>query len=125
MSSGAVFMVEDDADLRESLKDLLEFEGYSVEWASDGVDALAKLRANPIKPKLILLDWMMPKMDGAEFCMAKNQIPELAAIPVVLLTADGRVSEKAKQVGATTGIAKPVEIELLLLTVGQFFSAGA
>lgn len=109
-----LFLIEDDLDLRESLRDLLEIEGYGVEQASDGSDALDKLRARSDMPDLILLDWMMPRMDGAQFCAAKKNFPLIDAVPIVLLTADGRLNEKVNQIGAATGIAKPVDVDVLL-----------
>ena len=115
-----VFLIEDDLDLRESLRDLLEMEGYGVEQASDGQEALEKLADRASMPHLILLDWMMPRMDGAQFCAAKKSVPLIDAIPIVLLTADGRVSEKVTQTGASTGIAKPVDIEILLSAIQKF-----
>lgn len=109
-----VFLIEDDLDLRESLRDLLEMEGYGVEQASDGVDALEKLKVRGSMPDLILLDWMMPRMDGAQFCVAKRPFPAIDAVPIVLLTADGRLNEKVNQIGAAMGIAKPVDVDVLL-----------
>jgi DNA-binding response OmpR family regulator len=107
-------LIEDDLDLRESLRDLLEMEGYGVEHASDGADALEKLKVRTGMPDLILLDWMMPRMDGAQFCVAKKPFPHIDAVPIVLLTADGRLNEKVTQIGAAMGIAKPVDVDVLL-----------
>ena len=114
-----VFLIEDDLDLRESLCDLLEMEGYAVEQASDGADALEKLKVRRGMPDLILLDWMMPRMDGAQFCVAKKPFPQIDAVPVVLLTADGRLAEKVSQIGAAMGIAKPVDVDVLLNAIEQ------
>lgn len=115
INSKTVFLIEDDLDLRESLRDLLEMEGYDVEQATDGADALEKLKVRVgSMPDLILLDWMMPRMDGAQFCEAKRTFPLIDAIPVVLLTADGRLGEKVNQTGAALGIAKPVDVDVLL-----------
>jgi len=118
-SAKTIFLIEDDVDLRESLKDLLEMEGYQVGQASDGQDALEKLQACKTLPDLIILDWMMPRMDGAQFCLAKRQIPPIDAIPIVLLTADGRVNEKVIQIGAAVGLAKPIDVDVLLSAVSE------
>lgn len=115
-----VFLVEDDLDLRESLKDLLEMEGYDVEEASDGQDALEKLQVRVDMPHLILLDWMMPRMDGAQFCLAKKVFSRIDSVPILLLTADGRVNEKVTQIGAAMGIAKPVDVEILLSAIEKY-----
>jgi DNA-binding response OmpR family regulator len=118
--AGSLFLVEDDRDLRELLKDLLESEGYDVTTASDGLDALSKLKSISAIPRLIVLDWMMPRMDGAQFCIEKNGIAHLSPIPVIVLTADGRLNEKVAQAGAVMGIAKPVDIDLLLSAVHKY-----
>lgn len=116
----SVIIVEDDGDLRDLLRDLLESEGYVVTTASDGLDALSKLRAPQINPRLIVLDWMMPRMDGAQFCIEKNGLAHLANIPVIVLTADGRLTEKVAQSGAVMGLSKPIDIDLLLSAVQKF-----
>ena len=112
--SKTLFLIEDDVDLRESLRDLLETEGYAVKQASDGADALEKLKLLTHMPELILLDWMMPRMDGEQFCEAKKEFPQIDAIPILLLTADGRLGEKVHQIGAAMGVAKPVDVDVLL-----------
>lgn len=117
IQSKTLFLIEDDVDLRESLRDLLETEGYVVKQATDGADALEKLRALVDLPELILLDWMMPRMDGAQFCEAKRNFPQIDAIPILLLTADGRLSEKVNQIGAAMGVAKPVDVDVLLAAI--------
>lgn len=114
-----MLLVEDDADLRILLKELLESEGYQVIPATDGADALDKLNAAPKLPRLIILDWMMPKMDGARFCLEKKNLPDIDGIPVILLTANGQVDQKTHQVGASLGIAKPVDVETLLSAVRE------
>ena len=120
MNQKAIFLIEDDLDLRESLKELLQMEGYDVDQASDGRDALNKLKVRGAMPNLILLDWMMPRMDGAQFCVAKKSFPHIDRVPIVLLTADGRVNEKIAQIGAALGIAKPVDVDILLAAVEKF-----
>lgn len=117
-----IFLIEDDVDLRESLRDLLILEGYIVGDATDGLDAIIKLREMNDLPGLIILDWMMPKMDGAQFCAEKRKYSEIDKVPVMLLTADGRLAEKVKQVGAAQGIAKPVDIDVLLAEVDKYFN---
>ena len=79
-------VVDDDPDMREALRLVLELRGYSVEEAADGQRALELLRSNP-GCCLILLDLMMPGMNGWQFRKAQQEAPELAAIPVVVLSA--------------------------------------
>ena len=87
-NDNTVLVVEDDPDIREVLAQLLAPEGYLVATAEHGEDALAWLRQNPT-PCAILLDLMMPVMDGLTFLRAMRAEPALAGIPVVVLSAAG------------------------------------
>ena len=95
MGDFTILLVEDDFDVREALAETLRDEGYRVECAVDGEQALDYLRAGG-KPGLILLDLMMPRMSGTEFRMVQKVDPQLCGVPVVLLSADGRMEEKAR-----------------------------
>lgn len=117
-----IFIVEDDADVRESLIMLLEAEGYDVQSAEDGLDAFNQLSAMPTLPHLIILDWMMPRMDGAQFYNKKKDFPNMEQIPLILLTADGRVQEKSALINASVGLAKPIEVETLLSAIQRFIA---
>ncbi len=108
-----VLVVDDDADIRESLSDVLTDEGYQVVTAVDGRDALVKLRGPGVAPCVILLDLMMPVMSGVEFYAEKQSDPKLSSIPVVIVSADGNVRLKASSLGGEY-IAKPVRIEQVL-----------
>ena len=79
MSSGAVLIVDDDNDVRSALAELLEEEGFSVEGAANGREALALLRGGTVHPAVILLDLMMPGMDGWDFRHEQMRDPKLAA----------------------------------------------
>jgi CheY-like chemotaxis protein len=112
-----IFVVDDDKAIRESLADLLEDEGYSVVTATNGQDALQKLRANlSLRPCVIFLDLMMPVMNGADFYAAQQSDPQLSSIPVVVISADGHVSVKAKPFGGEY-LAKPIRIETVIDTI--------
>ncbi|HYF50788.1 MAG TPA: response regulator [Planctomycetota bacterium] len=113
-----VLIVEDDLDIRDVLTQVLEYEGYEVATAGNGREALDYLRSHP-KPGLILLDLMMPVMDGWQFRAEQQKTPELANIPVVILSADGNAYQKASTVRAAGFLKKPVELETLLETVGR------
>ena len=117
-----IMVVDDDEDIRFAMSDTLEAEGYRVVLAEDGVDALAKLRALEAPPSVILLDLMMPNMDGWEFRAAQRSDPALASIPVVILSADAQVKQQAAQLG-TPGMAKPVRIAELLSMIERFTAA--
>lgn len=116
-----ILVVDDDPDIREAITYILELDGYEVATAGDGLDALAYLRANPA-PSLILLDWMMPHCDASQFRAEQLRDPELAKIPVVLLTADVRVVQKLATLALAGGLSKPVDLQVLLDTVKQYCS---
>ena len=117
---GPVLVVDDDADIREALQDILEDEGYETAQARDGLEALRYLDAHPAPP-LILLDWNMAPMNGDQFMNEFCRQPRSAHIPVVLLTADARAEEKAANrfVGH---LKKPLNLEELFAFVEQYCS---
>ncbi|HEY0708362.1 MAG TPA: response regulator, partial [Polyangia bacterium] len=84
-----VLVVEDDEEIREHLEELLEEEGFAVATASDGYQALTWLRDHPEQAGVVLLDLMMPVMDGFEFLRRKDKEPSLASVPVIVITAAG------------------------------------
>lgn len=94
---------------------LLESEGYDVVSAKDGIEALDVLAH--IRPSVILLDVMMPRMNGYEFAEAFRTRDIGPEIPIVVLTANGRARQHAHQIGAAAGIAKPFDINDLLDTI--------
>ena len=83
-----ILVVDDDASIRAAMRELLETEGYDVTEAANGLAALGKLRAG-LRPAVILLDLMMPVMDGWDLRTEQLRDPELAAIPVLIVTAAG------------------------------------
>ena len=114
-----ILLVEDDFDVREALAETLRDEGYRVECAVDGEQALDYLRAGG-KPGLILLDLMMPRMSGTEFRMVQKVDPQLCGVPVVLLSADGRMEEKARVLETDGAIKKPIDLDELLEVIQRF-----
>mgnify|MGYP000892810154 FL=1 len=117
MSPAALMIVEDDADISEALAEALEDHGHTVIVAADGQEALDKLRAAAVLPRLILLDLMMPVMDGWQFRAAQRQDANLAEIPVVLLSAHVDVRRAAGELGAIAWLRKPVDLQALLAIV--------
>jgi CheY-like chemotaxis protein len=107
-----ILVVDDDPDVRDVLALVLELEGYAVERAIDGLDALLALRTAPL-PAAIVLDLEMPSMAGVEFRAAQLRDPALARIPVLVLSASGRT------VGAQLRLPKPVEPEALVRAVRE------
>ncbi len=114
-----MLVVDDDRDIRDALSDVLHDESYSVVCAADGEEGLARLRLQPA-PAVVLLDWMMPRCDGACFLRRQRADPALAAIPVVLLTADARVLAHASETGVQARIAKPVSLDELLAVIARY-----
>jgi type IV pilus assembly protein PilB len=109
-----ICLIEDDNDIRVLIERGLEKNDFTVISAADPVDGEALLRKQ--KPDLILLDVMMPRMNGYDFCAKLQNISEFAAIPVVFMTALGGGQDKAKAfaVGAADFVTKPVQLPLLL-----------
>jgi CheY-like chemotaxis protein len=122
MTAPVVLVVDDDGDIREALRDVLEDSGYLVHTAADGREALVVLRREP-HVSLILLDIMMPVMDGWEFRAEQVHDAAIADIPVVVITAVGDADEKARAMAAAGALRKPVRLKDLLAAVAAFGSA--
>lgn len=118
--SAKVLLVEDDKDIRRNVQRLLTMEGYRVEVAGNGREALLVLQTAQELPSLIVLDLMMPVMDGFQFREQQAKDARLADIPVVIMTADGHVEEKLKRAGAAAALKKPADIEAILDMVSRF-----
>lgn len=115
----SILVVEDDKFISADLELLLSSEGYSVACANNGDEALSILQRSNSLPSIVLLDLMMPVMDGWEFRAAQIRDPRLASIPVVVMTADGQAAEKAKKMNAKGFVQKPFDIELLLKVIAS------
>jgi CheY-like chemotaxis protein len=115
-----ILVVEDDRAIRETVVDLLKDEGFpSVSAVRHGKEAIAWLEAATEMPALILLDLMMPVMDGESFLRAVQKHPKAAlrAVPVVVLTASRRRTELP---GCTTWLDKPIDIDRLLKLCSEY-----
>jgi len=113
-----VMVVEDDPDCLEALSHVLVHHGYGVVAAVNGLEALRVLRGDP-KPALILLDLMMPVMDGWQFLDERSRLPSVARIPVALLSGEREQGQRARDLGVLRSIQKPVELQGLLAAVQQ------
>ncbi len=113
---GTLLLVEDDYDIREALSGILRDEGYIVRGASNGVEGLDALRADP-NVDLIILDLMMPVMDGWAFRAVQRDDAVFGRIPVLVLSADGGARERVHALGAVAFLRKPVQLDALLDTV--------
>jgi CheY-like chemotaxis protein len=112
-----ILVVDDDQSNRQLVAALLRDEGYDVAEAADGQQALDHLRA--AQPQAIVLDLMMPVVDGFTFLIERRKLPDCAAIPVLVLTAVHDLSELVGTLGVKLAIGKPFEATALLEAVAQ------
>ena len=118
MTTGTVFIVEDDADTREMLGHFLQLEGYEIETAANGQQALEQLAAGS-RARVILLDLMMPVMDGWQFRREQARRRDIAAIPVIVVSAAGR--DRIAEISADAYLSKPVDLDELLTCVNAYW----
>ena len=109
-----IFVVEDEEMIRDSIVEFLDEHGYEAVGADDGEDALEKLALSELHPCLILLDLMMPMMDGRSFREEQLRKPEIADIPVVLFSAYRDLTKIAADLHAAAYLAKPLKLADLL-----------
>ena len=116
MSKKPILVVDDDAEVRGAVTDLLEANGYAVVPASNGQEALDELKMQEVRPALILLDLMMPIMDGQAFCAEQQADPSLRDIPVLVFSAfDAEMASKG-----LPRIDKPALADELLHSVDRW-----
>jgi CheY-like chemotaxis protein len=118
MGEHNILVVEDNADVRGALAAILEGEGYSVVEAEHGRAALQALRGAK-DFCLILLDLFMPTMNGWEFRAEQMRDPGIAAIPVIVITADAAAHRNAVALGVAECMTKPVDFDRLLALVAE------
>ena len=111
--SHKILIADDDESIRDSLDTALELNGYQVLLAADGKEAMRQLQNHP---DLILLDWMMPEMDGLEVC---RQVRRVSQVPILMLTARGELDDRVQGLdgGADDYLAKPFKTKELLARV--------
>jgi CheY-like chemotaxis protein len=114
-----VLIVEDDRDISSSVAELLEDSGFATCVAFNGAEALKMLNSG-VRPSVILLDLMMPVMDGFAFRDAQRKDPALAMIPVVVMSADGNLAERQSRAQANAYIRKPLDIDALIAVVQEY-----
>jgi len=125
MAKKKVLIVDDEKDFVEMLSDRLQAKGYEIIKAFDGAEGLEKARAS--KPDLIILDIIMPKMDGFDVCRKLKIDKEYKKIPVIMLTAKFQHSDInfADEMGADTYITKPLELGLLSDKIKELLRKGS
>jgi two-component system chemotaxis response regulator CheY len=109
-----VMLVDDDDDMREVMATLLEEQHYHVVQAANGAEALRLLEDGKAGCNIILLDLMMPVMNGWDFCRHQKQKPEWASIPVVLMSSGAQIAFVVDGFDAADYVSKPVEIADLI-----------
>lgn len=112
-----LYIVEDEKDLVDLLVYNLEKEGYRALFSLDGEEALEKIPKK--KPSLVLLDWMLPKVDGLVVCQTLKANPKTSAIPILMLTARGAENDKVQglETGADDYLSKPFSMRELLARI--------
>ncbi len=113
MSHGTVLVVDDDEDIRESLRDAFEDAGYQVRCAANGREGLDALKGE--RPCVVVLDLIMPIMTGNEMYDAMQADPKLADVPVIMSTSDA-----SRAPSGVLLLKKPVNLQRMLATIGRF-----
>ena len=114
---GGVLVIDDDAEIRSSLREVLTDEGYEVVCVGNGREALDHLKAASPRPCVILLDLMMPVMDGWQFRKEQKLCPEIADIPLVVITATGK---RPVLVDASELVMKPLDLNRLFEAIERY-----
>lgn len=109
-----ILLVEDEANLRELVKARLEANGYEVATVADGFNAIVQARR--LRPDLIILDLMIPNIDGYAVCRVLKSTPELSSIPIIMFTARTSLDDmrRGKEMGADAYLTKPFRPEEML-----------
>ena len=116
-----ILLVEDDPDLRDAVRLVLEDAGYDVVCAGEGREALTRVRESPFS--LVLLDLMLPVMDGFEFRVQQMQDPEIASIPVIVFSCGNDLEEKVAPLRVSACLRKPIDVDALIALIGVLVNA--
>jgi CheY-like chemotaxis protein len=117
-----IMIIEDDVSIRDMLHEILSDEGYTTMMAGDGRQGLELLRESEPVPDLILLDLAMPVMSGWELLTTLDDDPQLASIPVVILSADTSVAKQQRFGPRIPVLSKPVDLDVLLSLITSYES---
>ena len=127
MAPPLIYVIDDEPSIARLVQINLEREGYAVQTALDGLEALQALQNNTVQPDLLLLDIMMPYMDGFELLKRLQWDVQFNHIPIVMMTARSRDEDLllAKHLGANTYLIKPINPVQLLSTVRDVLQKAA
>lgn len=120
-----ILVVEDDPDIRETVLEALEDNGFSATGAADGMDAVATLRAGDHKFDVVLTDLSMPRMDGQQLREVMKKTPAWAKIPVIVLSSEINVRARAMALGAAGYLRKPFRLTELFNVLVRVLSRRA
>jgi two-component system alkaline phosphatase synthesis response regulator PhoP len=117
MEKNKILIADDNENIRDALAYLLEDEGFKLWIAKDGADALQKVKE--VHPDILLLDIMMPEINGYDVCRTIKNDPELSSTYIIMLTAKGQVAEqeRGKEVGADEYVVKPFSPAEILVKI--------
>ena len=120
----SVLVVDDDPDIRDALVDVLSDHGYDARAVANGREALDVLAQGAL-PRVILLDLMMPIMDGVQFRGQQLRDPSLREVPVILISAGNDLAEQATSLGVIDSLRKPLDLERLLRCIARYATPSA
>jgi len=123
-TAGLILLIEDDFVLRSSLTELLEEEGFRVECCADGRDGFRRLHQSPI-PNIILLDVMLPHLDGFEFRALQRRVPTFANIPVIVMSAYHLDRATLDELELPLAFRKPLDVAQLVTTMRELSAPDA
>lgn len=118
--SKRILVVEDDLSIRETLIEFLEGEGYLVSSSINGHEALKYLEKSSA-PDVILMDLMMPVMDGHTFLKERLKSSSLLSIPTIVMSAEANALDKVKETQIQAFLAKPLDLDEIINTLGRVF----
>ncbi len=118
MTRTTVLVVDDDAEIRQAIAELLEDEEYGVLLAANGKEAL-DLVTKGLRPDVILLDVMMPVMDGWHFLSARLKHPDLVEVPIIIISAGQEAEREARNVGVFEVAKKPLHVDDLIQRIEE------
>ncbi len=118
MTRTTVLVVDDDAEIRQAIAELLEDEEYGVLLAANGKEAL-DLVTKGLRPDVILLDVMMPVMDGWHFLSARLKHPDLVEVPIIIISAGQEAEREARNVGVFEVAKKPLHVDDLIRRIEE------